>query len=244
MKTWQKYKEHLFLGEWHIHTNFTDGKSSVSDYVTAAKELEIPLLAFTEHVRLNLTYDFEELLAEIEIANQRNPELIILSGCEAKVLPDGTLDCSDRIFNQVDHKMFAFHEFPKDAKIYYKALSSVIQNYHVDCWAHPGLFFEKVPVGLDMNSLGNVFKEMWQREIIIEINLKYQLPKHEWVADYLKKTSEGKITIGGDVHSVDDLHLSWKTKQQWLQSCEENPGLQKDRGEFLRWMTGNRQNNN
>jgi DNA polymerase (family 10)/putative hydrolase len=85
MKTWKKYVDYLLEGEWHIHTNYTDGKNTVFEYCEKAVEIGIPLLAFTEHVRKELTYDFNQFLNEIEEAREEF-DLIILSGCEAKVL--------------------------------------------------------------------------------------------------------------------------------------------------------------
>ena len=93
MKICEKYKHFLFKGEWHIHTSYTDGKNTVLEYTEKAIELGIPLLAFTEHVRLNIEYNYDELLNDILIVKQKYPELIILSGIEAKILPDGKLDC-------------------------------------------------------------------------------------------------------------------------------------------------------
>ena len=47
MKTWKKYIDYLLVGEWHIHTSYTDGKNSVFEYCEKAIEVDIPLLALT-----------------------------------------------------------------------------------------------------------------------------------------------------------------------------------------------------
>jgi len=213
MKVWQKYQDYLFRGEWHIHTNFTDGKNSVSEYAERAVELGIPLLAFTEHVRLKLQYSFDKLLNEIEKARKRFPRLIILSGCEAKVLPDGTLDCCKAILDKVDHRLFAFHSFPADIETYLFALNKVVKECAVDAWAHPGLFFRKhknLVIGVD--DLQQVFEVMNRNDILLEKNCRYDLPSADWLKEYLM-TSNNKPTISGwDVHSVNDLDRARRVK--------------------------------
>ena len=78
--------------------------------------MNVPLLAFTEHVRKNLDYDFNDLLDDIEKAREEF-DLIILSGVEAKVLADGDLDVEDWILKEVDYSIFAFHSFLFSLKV-------------------------------------------------------------------------------------------------------------------------------
>ena len=62
MKRWEKYKEFLSLGDWHVHTSYTDGKNTVYELCRRARENRLRLIAFTEHVRRTLTYRFEDLV--------------------------------------------------------------------------------------------------------------------------------------------------------------------------------------
>ena len=56
----------LNKGEWHIHTDYTDGKNSVFEYCKVAERLGIPLLAFTEHVRKKMDYDFDQFVEDVQ----------------------------------------------------------------------------------------------------------------------------------------------------------------------------------
>lgn len=206
MKVWQKYRDYLSDGEWHIHTKFTNGENSVLEYAERAVELEIPLLAITEHVRLELEYNFDELLNEIEVARNNFPQLIILSGCEAKVLPDGTLDCSREILDKVDYRLFAFHSFPDNIETYLFALNKVIDEWPADAWAHPGLFFKKhkeLTIGDD--ELQQVFKGLNKNEILLEVNSRYNLPDRDWITKYFIATENSPLVFGGDIHSSWEL---------------------------------------
>jgi DNA polymerase (family 10)/putative hydrolase len=203
MKIWMKYDRYLMNGEWHIHTNYTDGKNSVEDYCKKAAKLGLPLIAFTEHVRRTLTYDFNDLTKEIESARESYPGLIILTGCEAKVLEDGDLDVSEDVKRECDIVLMAFHSFPKDKRKYVSALKRALTYPEVDIWAHPGLFLAKSNFTLTDEEIAEILDIAKKNEVLIEINKKYNLPPTKWCEIGLKNGL--KFVKGSDVHSVDDM---------------------------------------
>jgi len=211
MKTWQRYLEHLSRGQWHAHTHYTDAKNSVDEMCHKAIEVGVPLLAFTEHVRRKLDYDFEALLAEIELARSKYAgQLIILTGCEAKVLPGGTLDVEPELLARVDYPIFSFHAFPKDLELYLSSLAIAITNPYVNAWGHPGLFFLKHPeLTPDIARLEPIFASMQQHQVLLEINPRYQLPLPAWLEAYAKYGLP--VANGGDLHSVDDFQRPGST---------------------------------
>ncbi|WP_319507384.1 PHP domain-containing protein [uncultured Methanolobus sp.] len=205
MKTWKIYQDLLLKGEWHVHTNYTDGHNSVDDYCKKAVDLGIPLIAFTEHVRKNLDYDFSFFLDDIDEA-KKNYNLIILSGCEAKVLPDGYLDVGDNILKEVDYPIFAFHSFPNDLNLYLESLHEVLKNKYVNSWAHPCSFLKKKNLELSDFQLKEIFSLMQKNDVLLEINRKYSLPSQRWID--LAKDCNVKFVYGSDVHQLDSLVLS------------------------------------
>ena len=219
----KSYKQFFFTGEWHIHTNYTDGKNSVFDYCQAAINLGLPLLSFTEHVRKNLTYDFDSLLNDIEKAKKKFPELILLTGCEAKVLPDGTPDCNEDILKTCNYVLFAYHSFPPDSELYFSSLETILNNKYIDCWAHPGLFFKKNPeLPFSESQLLKIFDILKRRDILFEINFKYNLPQDNWINLYLENHFNRNIIFGGDIHSVLQLEKTIGLKKNYLKNTELN----------------------
>jgi DNA polymerase (family 10)/putative hydrolase len=202
MKTWKKYSKYLLSGEWHIHTSFTDGQNSIDDYCKKAIGLSIPLLAFTEHVRRSLRYNFNAYLEDIDRAREQY-DLIVLSGCEAKVLPDGTLDVDDSILEQVDYPIFAFHYFPKNIDVYLDALYSVLKNPFVNTWAHPGLFLKRNDLSLSESELILVFKMLSDNGVLIELNAKYNAPSDAWID--LARQHHVNLVRGSDCHRIEEL---------------------------------------
>ncbi len=203
MKIWKKYENYLMKGEWHVHTRYTDGKNTVFEMCKRAVELHIPLIAFTEHVRKNLNYDFDKFLYDIDRARDEFPQLIILSGVEAKVLPDGELDVKEEIIKKVDYPIFAYHSFPMDLELYVETLKKVIKNKYVNAWAHPGLFLLRHGLNADVLDIEPILKLMKENDVLLEINYKYNLPFKRWI-DRARKLGV-KFVSGGDVHSINEF---------------------------------------
>lgn len=201
MKTWKKYDSYLLEGEWHIHTNYTDGKNTVFEYCEKAIEMKIPLLAFTEHVRETLTYDFGSFLNNIENAKEEF-DLVLLSGCEAKVLPNGELDIEKQILKELDYPIFAFHYFPDDINKYIECLKSVLKNEFINAWAHPGSFLLKHNLRMPEHELVEIFKLMNKKEVLFEINRKHILPEN-W--KNIAKKHNVKMVNGSDAHCIDEM---------------------------------------
>jgi DNA polymerase (family 10)/putative hydrolase len=210
----RSFKDYFFTGEWHIHTKYTDGKNSVEEYCSVAEELGIPLLAFTEHVRKNMTYDFSKLLEDIKKAQGKYPNLILLSGCETKVLSNGELDAEDALLDKVDYKLFAFHSFPPDKELFINALIRALSNTKVHTWAHPGLFLKNKNLNLTSNELRYIFEFAYKNKKYIEYNLKYKLPNSSWLNMMSKQMACDQIIIGGDIHSIEQMCNSKLEKEK------------------------------
>ncbi len=204
VKKWMDYEAYLKTGDWHVHTNFTDGENTVSELCERAEELGIKLIAFTEHVRRNLDYDFNELLSEVDSARKQF-NLKILVGCEAKVLDlDGNIDAPRKVIEKCDIILSGFHSFPEiSKKEYLSTLENLIRNPDVDVWAHPTLYAKKRNIKLTSNEIENIINSCIRNQVLIEENIKYNLPQPEFLI--LAKQLGAKTVIGSDVHKVSEL---------------------------------------
>ncbi len=202
MRPWEHYRRYLLSGEWHAHTSFTDGENTVTEMAGQADRLGIPLIAFTEHVRKALDYDFGRFLEEVDEARQAFPSLVILSGVEAKVLPDGSLDVADDVIGRVDYPVFAFHGIPASKEVYLRCLRTAIESERACAWAHPG-FHPRHGLGLDYSELIDVFKAMARHGVLLELNAKHDLPPESWLRLAVRYGVD--VVRGSDAHSVNDL---------------------------------------
>ncbi len=191
---------------FHVHTDYTDGSSTVADYVEYASEHNCRTLIFTEHVRKELSYSFTDFLSDIDCARQRVPGLTIIAGAEANILPGGGLNISDDVMSRIDVICFACHSFPENVALYEDTFRRVFKDRrwedHVRVWVHPGRFLKRR--GLlekNISTLKGLIDLAAEQNVLIERNLKENLPP----AGLLERISSDKIINGYDAHSVDEL---------------------------------------
>jgi len=206
IKKWEKYKKFLKTGAWHVHTNYTDGESTVFEYCEEVQKLKLPLIAFTEHVRKRMNYNFLDLKKEVEKAKKKFKFKILL-GCEAKVLDKkGNLDAPEKVLKESEIVLGAFHGVPFNSKEdFLEALRSMLKNPYVDVWAHPGLFYLRQNFNLTKKELDEITKMCAENKVLMEINLRYNLPEKKLLSQ--AKENKVKFIYGLDAHSTKDLKL-------------------------------------
>lgn len=187
---------------FHVHTDWTDGKSSLADYCVAAKEHDFQSIILAEHIRRDCTYDFGKFLQMVE--EQRATHAIeIVAGVEAKVLPGGFLDIPDRVLSKIKVLAIAEHAFPKDVEVLAHALSQVFKAFRnaefALVWVHPGLKLLQQLVSAHF--FQKTLQCALEYGVYIEFNLRYRLPPES----FLSLVPSSKVVIGLDAHSVADV---------------------------------------
>jgi len=204
MKFLEKF-ENLLQTEYifHLHTNYTDGSSSIEEYCKWALENEFETIIFLEHVRRDLSYSFENFLNDIETAREKYP-INILIGVEAKILLEGELDIPKEILPYIQVIGIAEHFFPKDLDLYrsscFKVFSDRQWGNYIRVWVHPGNFLKKYNIN-NTEILDELISYALSCGIFIESNLKHKLPP----INVCKKIPLNKLVKGIDAHSVNDL---------------------------------------
>ena len=102
-------------GDLHSHTIASDGRNTIDEMATAARERGYEYLAVTDH---SATHGFgddvspEQLRRQIELvrdANARIEGIELLAGSEVNILPDGTLDYEDELLGELDWVIASVH---------------------------------------------------------------------------------------------------------------------------------------
>ncbi|NLW50009.1 MAG: DNA polymerase/3'-5' exonuclease PolX [Candidatus Brocadiaceae bacterium] len=102
-------------GDLHAHTDYSDGVLPVFEMAAAAQELGYAYLAITDHspslgiARGLSAKRLREQQKEIRAARRRLPGFRILSGTEADILPDGTLDYPESVLAGLDFVIASVH---------------------------------------------------------------------------------------------------------------------------------------
>ncbi|MDA8387812.1 MAG: PHP domain-containing protein [Nitrospiraceae bacterium] len=191
---------------FHVHTGYTDGSSTVGDYFEWAALHGYESIIFTEHARLNISYDFDAFLEDIRAAGRRFPRIRPLAGAEARLLPGGGLDISDDVSSKIQVICIACHSFPGDIRLYERSFEALLTNdkwdSHIRVWVHPGRFLRRLGL-LDRNleNIGNLIRLGVNKGVFIENNVKDNLPPHS----LLNGIHPDMIAVGCDAHCVDEL---------------------------------------
>ena len=96
--------------DFHVHSTFSDGASTLAENVRAARERALRTLCLVDHVRRDTVWlpEFAAAVAPL----RRQPGLRVLAGVEAKILDAaGRLDLPSDL-DGIDLVLIADHQFP------------------------------------------------------------------------------------------------------------------------------------
>jgi DNA polymerase (family X) len=129
-------------GDLHMHTTLSDGHASLEEMAETARELGYDYIAITEH---SATHGFgndvqpSELLEQTEYIRGLELEgITVLPGTETNIMPDGTLDYSDDVLEQLDWVIASLHtSFRLSEKEQTDRMLRAMQHPLVDAIGHP-----------------------------------------------------------------------------------------------------------
>jgi DNA polymerase (family 10) len=131
-------------GDLHVHSDYSDGHSTIEEVARAAKARGYKYVSINDHSRsLGVAHGLtvERLLEQVEeIArvNQRVKGITVLSGTEVDILSDGSIDFPDDCLEKLDVVVASIHSgFQQSEDKITGRIVSAIRNPHVDIIGHP-----------------------------------------------------------------------------------------------------------
>ena len=131
-------------GDFHVHTDWSEGANSISEMVEAAKKLGYEYIAVTDHSRaLGVAHGLSEerLLDQIKEINKLNDGLDdfhVFAGIEVDIKADSNLDLPDNILKQCEVVIAALHTGQRQTrKEITGRLLTAMESENVDIIAHP-----------------------------------------------------------------------------------------------------------
>lgn len=103
-------------GDLHMHSTWSDGRNSIADMVSAAKQIGYEYVAITDHSehawssRKLSPEDVPRQREEIEALRARVHGIEILHGVEVDIMPDGSLDFDDELLSGFDLVLASLHD--------------------------------------------------------------------------------------------------------------------------------------
>lgn len=206
------------IGDFHTHTTYTHGLSTIEENVQQAENLGLQAIAITEHA-YKATYpikqgDLEKMKAEIENLQPKYRTKILL-GIETNLISlDGDIDVPDEELSNLDLVVFGFHRFckvgikqffkfvlpnllfkPNKKKIERNTMAYIraMDKHRISILAHLNY------AGCQVDCL-RLAKECATRGIYIELNGKRINFTKQEILDML--STDVKFIINSDAHDV------------------------------------------
>jgi DNA polymerase (family X) len=200
-------------GDLHSHTTLSDGRNSLEEMATAARDRGYAYLAITDHSASHGFGDHvtpERLWERIEEVRAWNRDSApkgfrLLAGSEINIGPDGTLDYPDDLVAALDWVVASVHtSFSVSEKQMTERVLAAIENPNVDCIGHltGRLIGRREPYGVDIEAVAEAAA---RTGTMIEINGN---PNRRDLSDlHARLAAEAgvKIVLNTDAHGVETL---------------------------------------
>ena len=198
-------------GDFHIHSEWSDGNDAIETIVQAAKKKKYSFIAITDHsqslhIANGLTEEkVQKKIDEIRRLSKKHPDIRIFCGTECDIKNDGSLDYSNKILKQFDIVYIGIHSsFKMNSNEMTQRIIKGMENEHADFLAHPTgrLLGRRDSYEVDIEQLINAAHTT---NTHLEIN---SFPDRLDLQDiYVKHAKEQNVTfvLGTDAHSIEHL---------------------------------------
>lgn len=200
-------------GDLHMHTNYSDGKSTIEEMVEAAKQIGYEYIAITDHtgnLQVANAIDEATLLKQIEYIHNldaNDSKIRVLAGAEVNILPNGDLDLPDSVLSQLDIVVGSVHSklrMPRDEMT--QRVVKALSNEYLTILGHPtGQYLNKRPPS-DIDLI-KMFDAARDNAKILEINA---YPPRLDLSDVNSRTANQHsvlLAIGTDAHQASQFRF-------------------------------------
>ena len=204
-------------GDLHVHSDWDGGANSLEEIVEVVNKMGYEYVGIADHtkfLKIEHGLDEKQLLArnkEIDKLNyklkNKNYKLKVLKGCEANIMPDGSIDIKDETLKELDYVIAGIHSTFKMSKDQMtKRIITAMKNPNVDIISHPTgrIIQRRDEYQVDFEK---ILKAARETNTILEINA---YPERLDIKDvYIKQAKEAgvKMIINTDAHHIDQLRF-------------------------------------
>ncbi len=198
-------------GDLHVHTDATDGHSTLREMITACIARGYEYVAITDHTKaapVARGLDRPALKKQrraIEALQRDLPDITILHGAQVDVLEDGQLDLDDATLGELDYVLAAVHsKLELSEQMMTERVLAAMKNPHVDALAHPTcrLVGKREPIALDF---AKVVAAARDRGVFLEIDAHPERLDLSDALIHMARDAGVHHVIGSDAHRVNEL---------------------------------------
>ena len=211
------------LGDLHMHTTASDGRNSIEQMATAARDRGLRYICITDH---SATHGFgnhvtpDQLRRQIEAVREVNAAtdgIEVLVGTETNIGTDGSPDYPDELLAELDWVMASVHTaFGTEPT---RRIVTACEHPWIDCIGHPtGRKIEsRPPYDVDMEQ---VIAAAARTQTMLEINSAPDRRDMNDVHARAARAAGARIVIDSDAHGVSTLGITvWgiaTARRAWL----------------------------
>ena len=207
-------------GDLHVHTTWSDGKSTLEEMVLAARALGRRYVAICDHAKRLRGGLLERQAEEIATLNERAVGIEVLSGVEVDIRRDGSLDLDDETLAGRDWVMASIHSgFAESRSELTRRVVAALENPHVDCIGHPTGRKLNRREAYDLD-LDEVFARAAATGTFLEVNC--QPDRLDLIDAHARAAAEAgvKLVLSSDAHRTHELeHLElgvFQARRGWV----------------------------
>ena len=217
-------------GDLHMHSTWSDGKASILEMATAARELDYEYVAICDHtpnVRVVPGLDADDLRRqgeEIAAVNEQLSPFRVLRGTEVDIRADGTLDLPDDVLEELDWVQLSLHAGQRqECDELTRKVSEAMRHPAVRALSHPKgrIINHRPPNALDLE---RTFEVAVETGVALETN---GLPDRlDLSGPEIRLAIEAgvPIVVSTDAHSVrglDNMRLAVHTARRgWATAAD------------------------
>jgi len=203
-------RESDVIGTLHIHTTYSDGKSTLKELFQVAQGLGYAWIGISDH-SLSARYargmqvkTVKQQHEEIDRLN-REGDITVLKGIECDIQPDGSLDYPEEVLASFDFVIASVHtQMNIERKAMTERIRIAIRNPMTSILGHPTgrLLLSREGYAVDMDA---VLDEALKNHVAIELNAHPWRLDLDWTLIDSFASSGGMIAIGPDAHETQGL---------------------------------------
>jgi DNA polymerase (family 10) len=215
-------------GDLHVHTNWSDGSSTIKEVVAAAISLDYEYVCISDHsqsLKIANGLSPERVKKQLDLIRKVEQDsrgkLRILSGSEVDIMKDGSLDFPTSVLKSLDLVIGSVHSnFKMDKADMTKRIITAMESGYMDVLGHPTgrVIGQRDPYQVDLE---RVFEAAKRLGVCMELNC---FPERLDLRDvHCRAAKEAGVTvaIGTDSHNVkhmDNLKYGVITARRgWLE---------------------------
>lgn len=198
-------------GDFHVHSNWSDGASSIQDIAMAARSLGYEYVAICDHSRSltvanGLSIDrLRDQMVEIDRLNDTLEDFTILKGSEVDIKADGSLDLPDDVLEDLDIVVASVHTgMRQEPDVITERVVRALENPYVTILGHPTgrILGGREPMIIDMGEIIEIARANGK---VLELNA-YPSRLDLSDEDVRKAVDAGvPIAIDTDAHSLFEM---------------------------------------